>query len=435
MLQKGPEACELVPVVDPRTSRLPLRWADLAGLVLVAILLRGILAWGIPLGSGSADPNCAPDEFEHVLMVKELARGRAPTWPDTPTIYGAFLPTVYLPHAAALALGDRWAGSPFLYRVFPRWPVVVGYPIARLGSILMGVVTVLAIAAIAGIWTSSRRSALLAGLVAAVFPQLVFLNAYVNADSFTVAAGALLVLALSAWSIAGEGDRGIVAIGLTAALVVGGKPSGYFILVPTAVWLGWAWAKGRLRHRAALRGAAVAVALVAPLLAWNLVRNDGDLLGVGKFHTWLAQWNRPDARAIPGAIALASTTLLESSFARFRNMDLRLPAPFYGSAYLLLTIGLAVAGRRTLRSSCSRVHRAAAWLVGSVAVNLALVVYDTWFVEFQAQGRWILLSVLLLTVVAVLAPAHRAWSSIYVGFLLVASVASAIVVVGNPCLP
>lgn len=222
---------------------------------------------------------------------------------------------------------------------------------------------------------------------------------------------------------------------ITAALVVSGKPSGYFVLVPTAVWIAWAWARGRLGHRAVLRGTAVALALVVPLLAWNFVRNDGDLLGVGKFHTWLAQWNRPDARSIPGALALAVTTLLESAFARFRNMDLWLPAPFFWSAYPLLTIGLIVAGRRVRRSSCSRVHRATAWLVGSVVVNLALVVYDTWFVEFQAQGRWILLSILLLTVVAVLAPAHRAWSSIYVGFLLVASVASVILVVGNPCLP
>jgi len=403
--------------------------------VLVAIVLRGILAWGIPLGSGSADPNCAPDEFEHVLMVRELARGLAPTWPDTPTIYGAFLPTVYLPHAVALALGSRWVDAPALYRVYPRWPVVVGYPLARLGSILMGVVTVLALAAIAGLWTTSRRSALLAGLVAAVFPQLVFLNGYVNADSFTVAAGAVFVLALSAWAIAGEGDRGIVALALTAALVVAGKPSGYFVLVPTAAWLVWAWSTGRLGHRAALRGAAVALALVAPLLAWNFVRNDGDLLGVGKFHTWLAQWNRADARSIPDALALATTTLLESAFARFRNMDLRLPTPFYASAYLLLTLGLVVAGQRVLRASCPRARRAAAWLVGSVAVNLALVVYDTWFVEFQAQGRWVLLSVLLLTVVAVIAPTHRAWSAIYLGFLLVASVASMAIVLGNPCLP
>src|SRR5690606_27990629 len=108
--------------------------------------------------------------------------------------------------------------------------------------------------AIAGLWTTSRRSALLAGLVAAVFPQLVFLNGYVNADSFTVAAGAVFVLALSAWAIGGEGDRGIVALALTAALVVAGKPSGYFVLVPTAAWLGWAWSRGRLGVRAALRG-------------------------------------------------------------------------------------------------------------------------------------------------------------------------------------
>lgn len=368
-------------------------------------------------------------------MVRELARGVAPTWPDTPTIYGAFLPTVYIPHAAALYLGSKWTESPILYRFYPRWPLMVGYPLARLGSILMGVVTVVAFAAIAAIWTADRRSAFLAGFVATIFPQLVFLNSYVNADSFTVAAGAIFVLAISAWAAAGERSHGLDAVAICAAFVIAGKPSGYFLLVPTAGWLCWAWTRNQIESRFVARALVLFIAIVGPLLVWNTLRNDGDILGLAKFHTWLAQWDRADARTMPNALVLAITTLLESSFARFRNMDLRLPLIFYVAAYLLLFVGLTAATARVCRSREPVFARAAVWLATSVALNLGLVIYDTWFVEFQAQGRWVLLSFLLLTVVAVLAIRTRLWPALYVTFLMLACVASVLVVFRNPCLP
>jgi len=132
--------------LEQRRVRSALRGGDLALLAVLAVVVRLVMAWAIPLASGTPDPNCAPDELEHFLVVRELAAGRVPTWPELPSIYAALLPVPYLPHAALLAAGREYCSLAALYRARPVWPELQGYPFARLGSVLAGVVTVVALA-------------------------------------------------------------------------------------------------------------------------------------------------------------------------------------------------------------------------------------------------------------------------------------------------
>jgi hypothetical protein len=108
----------------------------------------------------------------------------------------------------------------------------------------------------------------------------------------------------------------------------------------------------------------------------------------------------------------------------------------------LTIVGLACGTAAALRSPRAA-HAGIRTLAACVAGNVALVACDTWFVEFQAQARWIALSMLPLTVVAVLAPTRGTlayavrvgWPAAFLAFLLVAAARSVLLIAANPCLP
>lgn len=423
----------------------PARPVDLVLVGLVALALRLAMAWTIPLASGSPDVNCAPDERAHFLFTRALSEGRAPTWPDqTDSIYGAFLPTPYLAQAAALAVVGPADG---LGRFAPAEGWARGYQSARIGSALVGALACLALALAAGAWTASRGAALATGLVAALYPQFVFLGAYTNADVFTLCAGALHAWAVARWARRGEGTEGLVAVGVTVGLVILGKMSGYFLLPVTGLWVLWAGARGRLTARTLGLAAAAAVALAGPFLAWNALRNGGDVLGLRRYHQFLAEvWHRHDGRLEPRAWPLFRWYLSRSSFGTFRNMDLYMPTRFFLVGRALLAIGLA-AGAARLAWADGTTRRGALWLAGLVAANVALVAYNCWFVDFSPQGRYVLLSVLLLASVAVWSPTgwlgstgwqgrlRWLWPVACLGFLAASAVQAQVLIYQHACLP
>jgi len=419
------------------------RSRDLVLIAALALGLRLFALWAIPLASGSPDPNCAPDEAAHFWVTRDLAQGRTPTWPDgTWTFYGAFPPSQYAVHAVTLALGRPVEGWAWLYRFPYREPQVRGYPLARLGSALLGVLTVVLLSVAAGRWTGSRSSANLAGIAAACFPQLVFIGAYTNADAFTIAVGALLVVTLVRWAWAGESEAGLVPVGAAAGMVVLGKVSGYFLLPPLVAWLGLAVVRRTVRPAAVVRAVLAAGMVCGPLLVWNGLRNQGDVLGVSKYMLFLKSSYKPRlGGSIPGAVRLFVRHLAASSFGTFGNMGLPLPKALIVTFYVLLMLGL-VAALAQLWTAPAVARRAAWFLMLSSAINLGLVVYCSWFVDFDPQGRYVLLSIVLLTIVSILAPlgltgarVRLLWPLGYTVFLAVAAVRTEMLLYSNPCLP
>src|SRR5262249_40385351 len=153
--------------------------------------------------------------------------GDARTWPDVESIYTVYPPSQYAAQALALIAAPAWRTSPWLQRSAPADRAYLGYGLARLGSVALGLATVLLLMGAARRATGSRAVALAVGLAAAAYPQLVFIASYVNGDAMTLAAAALLVFALAGWVRRGEGDAGLAAVGLSAGAVLLGKPYGY----------------------------------------------------------------------------------------------------------------------------------------------------------------------------------------------------------------
>jgi 4-amino-4-deoxy-L-arabinose transferase-like glycosyltransferase len=417
--------------------RASVRRRDLTLLVTLAVTLRLFAAWAVPLGFG-ARFNCAPDEAGHFWAARELALGHGATWPESLSIYSAYVPAPYLAHAAAFALLGR-LDRPWLYRMPLEAERVRGYPLVRFGSILLGAITVVALALAAAVWTASRAGGIVAGAVAALYPQLVFVDAYTNGDAYTVAAGALLALALARWARAGETDVGLGAVAAGIAAVLLGKPNGYAFIVPTVAWLAWAGGRRRLTGAALGRAVATLTAVAGPMLAWNAVRNGGDVLGLERYRRFLAGPYRPRAIAtVPDALSRFTRLLATSAFGRFANMSQPLDTPLLAVALVLVVIGTGAALVR-LRGADGTTTRGALWLAASVATSLALVAYNSWWIDFQPQGRYVLLGAVLMTIVASWAPTGlrgrlwRAWPVAYVAFLAVAALEMELLLFRHPC--
>lgn len=421
------------------STAIPMRSRDILLLTVLTALPRLFVLWALPLASGSSDPNCAPDELAHFWVVRDIALLKFTAWtPEGFSIYAAFPPVQYFMHALLYSLHPL---SPSLLTRFASpHDVVVGYGYARLGGVVLGITTVLTLAQVVWRIERSRNAALFTGAFVALTPQLVFVNSYVNADSFTIAAGAVLTLAVVSWS---EDPRAAVPtlwLGVALGIVLVGKPSGFFLL-PSTLALIATYAReadGPVKTVGRLIVGTCVVA--APVLFWNACRNEGDAFGLIAYGDFLRhRWTRiPPPGPTPALTFIASLTM--STIGTFRNMDLRLSEQLYwiaGGAYI---IGLGLSASAWPGAS-KRVRRLLGWVALSVAINVALVWWNSWFVDFQPQGRYILLSFLFLALVAGLCPLreHRswrmAWMASYLAIQAILCVASLRLIYLTPCLP
>jgi 4-amino-4-deoxy-L-arabinose transferase-like glycosyltransferase len=413
------------------------RRSDYFWLSLVALAPRLVVAWSLPLASGSTDPNCAPDELAHFLAAREISLCRFEPWsPGAFSIYSSFLPSQYAFQAVALALGRALGGD--IARFASPHALVAGFGYARLGSVLLGASTVLALTQSAWRLTRSRPQSLLAGLTVALFPQLVFVNAYVNADSFTIAAGALLTWTLVRWVFESQQRLNSILLGAALGLVFLGKLSGYYLLPPTAVVV---WLKHRHQPQTPLGSiVAACLAIAGPLIIWNAARSGGDPFGLSAYQEFLANhWTRNPAPG-PEPWRLFFSRLGMSTLGTFRNMDLFLPMPLYWGALALTVVGLLFAV--SLWKQADRTARSLTWwfLSGSF-LNIAVVWWNSWTIDFQPQGRYVLLAATSLATIAVVAPmralpsAARIWATAVILFLLVTTGYALHLIAGAPCVP
>ena len=382
-------------------------WRSLAAIAALATAVRLFAAWAIPFSPGSGDPNFAPDEAQHFQVIRDLSEGRAPVWPDSPSIYSVFPPSQYLIQAATLRLGRAF---PDLRRVLGQGPDAVGIFWARAGSVLLGVAGSVLLARTAGAFLRNAGAGILAGAAAALYPQYAFVTSYCNADACTIFAGLLLVDALAVWAIRGEGAAGLGYVGAAAGAVLSEKVSGFYLLLPAAILV----LSRRPPLRALLQSCTLAALVAGPWLLWNAVRTGGDAFGVRLYGKFMADvWRPQTLLEIPhGAVKFAYMTA-SSAIGVFGNMSLPLPWPLRGAIGAVVLAGVLIAARMRPWSP------AAKFIAGATLANLGSELAKCLLVDFQPQGRYVLVPVLLLICVALIAPARRwpRWPAVFLAVL------------------
>jgi hypothetical protein len=429
------------PPVSPRAAEPPWsgRGADLALLALLALSLRAAVAVLIPHGHFQGDANCAPDEVAHVTVARDLAHGRAPTWPASESIYSAFPPTPYAVHAITGAAAAPLAAlEPRLSR--PPRQEHAGYLPYRLGGVLLGVAGVLLFALAAAAWWPRDRIALwMTGGIAAAYPQHLFVSGYVNADAYVFASQGLLLAALARWVRRGEGDVGLRVVAIACAAVVIGKTSAWGVLPATGLWVLWAAWRRRAGSVALARAVALGLALVVPVLGWNAWRTGGDALGVS---TWLrfmqTVWTSKPLPMVEDGWRLFATQLCGSAFARFGNMGVRIASGYYSIALVLAAAGAVALCATALRAREHPQRRAAAWVLGAIACGVGLAAWTCYRHDFQPQGRYVLFQAVLLAVAGAtpllaLRGRLRGLALLPAAFYLIAALQSLSVLARRPC--
>jgi 4-amino-4-deoxy-L-arabinose transferase-like glycosyltransferase len=387
----------------------PWRWV--AAIAALAAAVRLFAAWAIPFSAGSGDPNFAPDEAHHFQVIRDLSVGRAPVWPDSPSIYSVFPPSQYLIQATTLRLGRA---LPDLRRVPGHGPDAAGIFWARAGSVLLGVAGSVLLGRTAGAFLRNARAGILAGAAAALYPQYAFVTSYCNADACTIFAGLLLVDALALWAIRGEGVAGLGYVGAAAGAVLSEKVSGFYLLLPAAILV----LSRRPPLRALLQSCALAALVAVPWLLWNAVRTGGDAFGVRLYGKFMADvWRPQTLLEIPHGAARFAYMTASSAIGVFGNMSLPLPWPLRGAIGAAVLAGVLIAARTRPWSP------AAKFIAGVTLANLGSELAKCLLVDFQPQGRYVLVPVLLLISVALIAPARR-WPRWPAAFLAVLTVST-----------
>jgi 4-amino-4-deoxy-L-arabinose transferase-like glycosyltransferase len=232
----------------PLTARQR-RW--LVAILVLATALR--LAWAI---YAAHTPRGIHDPSLYDLYGVRIAQGHGYTLPIGPT--------AYYPPGYPISLG-------ILYWIMFHTPIPDHTPIMIAGSNLVyGVLTVLLVFELAR-RLFDNRTGLVAALLVAVYPNLVFHTAVALTETLFILLfiALLLVLVSARWD--GEGDgvsRGrLVAAGVLLGLSALVRPIS-FLLLPAlvVVWLvaGWGW------RRSLARAALLAVVAIALIVPWTI---------------------------------------------------------------------------------------------------------------------------------------------------------------------
>jgi 4-amino-4-deoxy-L-arabinose transferase-like glycosyltransferase len=215
----------------------------------------------------------APDEVTHVWVLSFLVNhARLPLLDDitkagSVAVYGSLPALGYLPH---------WA----FVEILPKFKLLIA---ARIGSVLMGLITVAA-SFYGGklLFKNDRLLALALPLALAFHPQLVFVQSYTNNDVTATALSALLTVLLIKAIQDGPSFIGPwqfhprffdLLIGILSAWLLLSKYSGYAAIITAFIFLGVASYLHRRQWLNVLTHIGTAGAAAVVLSAWYFVRN------------------------------------------------------------------------------------------------------------------------------------------------------------------
>lgn len=283
---------------------------------------------------------------------------------DRPTTMGTVEPAMYLLPGLAARVGDRPETALRLGRLAD----------AAVAVALIGVAAFL-------LWAPSGSPVVLAGLLVAITPMVIFLASSVSLSGPEAAAGICFFAALLRVG-RGDGGKGVwVATGVAGVVLASSRSLGpVWILLMAAVVVGW---RGRRAGWAAARdgGAAAAVAVAAIAIAagstavWEAAFQPGVDIDGAYFLNQLG----PSFGELPG--------VGRDLVGHFGWLDTRMPALAYltwaAMALVLLALALRVGTRRQRVLLC-------AVLLGTVVVTVLISAGLLRQNGFRVQGRHVL---------------------------------------------
>jgi len=288
---------------------------------------------------------------------------------------------------------------------------------ARMTSVLAGTGTMILCFRIGEKLFRSTVYSLLFAVFTCFLPQFVFLSSYQNNDSFAVFTSALIIyywiLALKTeWSA-----KACAGIGVGCGLCALSYYNAYVYILATIIL----YFTDRLikKHPAEkITGGAVIIFVIAFAIAgWFFIRNatihNGDILGFRttalSAETYAIDGYRPSQLMTPAKQGLSFIdtfirsswipTVIGSFIGCFSYMSVRLPLLIYAcyaAGILAGIIGLIIktAGKKRTRPAVPFIIKLTFILV--MIVNLGLVLYSAYNKDYQAQGRYMMPSLLPL---------------------------------------
>lgn len=365
---------------------------------LPVLLLIGLSAWYRSL----IPPFEGPDEPEHTAYIFWLVENRRlppqgeAAW-QTPVRQEAGQPPLYYLLAALPTAVGNLMEPTAVYRPNPYFPsaapgnvpdnknIAVHYPgdtrplrgqwlgiyLARLVSLLFGVILVLSTMALAWeVWSSRPTLIFAAGLLVALTPQVIFLSSVIS-NEMAVAALSTAVL----WLLARLLRRGPVwqhglLLGLVYGLALLSKSNSLLLAPVIAGGFGWLWWQNRDNGRAVLGTAVAAGTAVLLVAGWWYGRNTwlyGSPFGL-ESHCY-APWAYCDASAQRQLLA-EWIEVFQSYWAAFGWGNIKFAGWLYGllgMAVLGAVVGLA-------RQTSRRWRRGQAWDTTAVLLLLLTLV-------------------------------------------------------------
>lgn len=312
-------------------SALNSPFAEVLLLVLLTVAVRLPWIFMIPISQ-------APDEGAHFWVIDFIRTNlRLPDLADMmkqpdASYYGALSPLSYLPHVLC-AFAMPFFNAPLAY---------------RFGSLLMGVVSVLAARSIGKeLFPKSRVVALAVPLFLVFHTQLVFVNGYSNNDSASMAVATLAIYASLLLVKRGITARLAVVTGLLGGLLALSKPTTFcmYPVMLAAVVLSF------LIHRQSIFTLSkrlsvmsmIAALFALPFLMRNWIVFNGDLLGMRTMlDLWWQTYGKPGQFFHWPVVDNADWRYYayRSYVANLGNMDKMLPNRIYKLFSLSINIAL-----------------------------------------------------------------------------------------------
>lgn len=380
-------------------------------IVFVYLLIRLPWLFSVPMAE-------APDEFSHYWVLRFVAEHmRLPSAQEVAAggpsgVYGSLPQLGYAPHVLVCKIA----------------PIGDLSLVGRFGSILAGLVTIVAAYFIGMEIFEAGILAFSLPLILLFHPQLVFVNSYSNSDSTTCALTAVILCMCVRILKRGMTIKQIVLLGFLLGWTVLTKYSGIAILPAALLALLCAFFVHKISVAKAVQYLSIFAGTFAVTCGWWFLHSmqefHGDILGTKTMReTWARTYNRPLEFHLPVSHVIKDkvfwSTVHDSYWGVFGYMTRFLPTQVYYSylGYLVIAIAggvkLLIEKLRTLRSGFSDllVHRQkfaipAIWLTFSLCclINIAAMVVGASMNLGGAQGRYLL-------------PSEVAWIALIIGGL------------------